>query len=72
MISAKWVSGMNKEVWSVIYWDKDEEPIISLFNNEEAARKCYENHNGCCIDKCNIFSNFLAGSRCTIKKFKED
>ena len=33
---------MNKEVWSVIYWDNGEEPIISLFDNEEAARKCYE------------------------------
>ena len=56
---------MNKEVWSVIYWDEGEEPIISLFDNEEAARKCYEyfkpNHDGCCIDKCSIFSNFLVG-----------
>ena len=66
---------MNKEAWSVIYWDEGEEPIISLFDNEEAARKCYEyfktNHDGCCIDKCNIFSDFLTGSRCTIKKSED-
>ena len=54
---------MNKEVWSVIYWDKGEEPVISLFNTEKAARKRYEyfkpNYDGCCVDKCNIYSNFL-------------
>ena len=58
---------MNKEAWSVIYWDEGEEPVISLFDNEEAARKCYEyfklNRDGCCIDECNIYSDFLVGSK---------
>jgi len=52
----------SNTVWIVTYWDNGDEPVVSPFNNEDAARKCYEYfktcHDGCCIDKCDIFSNF--------------
>ena len=52
----------SKKAWSVIYWDKGEEPVVTLFDNEEAANNCYKyfklHHDGCCIDECSIFSNF--------------
>lgn len=56
------ISDSKKEAWSVVYWDNGKEPVITLFDNEESARNCYDyfklHHDGCCIDKCNIFSKF--------------
>ena len=28
------------EVYVVTYWDKDEEPVVSVFTNKEAAESC--------------------------------
>ena len=54
---------LAQEIWSVVYWDDGEEPVTTLFDNEESAKRCYTYfkmyHDGCCIDKCSIFSNFL-------------
>lgn len=51
------------KIWSVIYWDDGEEPVVSLFNNEESANQCYKYfktcHKGCCIDECDVFSEFF-------------
>ena len=54
-----------RPVWIVTYWDDDEEPTVTVFDNEEAARSCYEyfkshvnQHKGCCIDKEDICCKF--------------
>ena len=51
------------EIWIVTYWDKDVEPVVTAFNNKEVAEKCYKHfagcHEGCCIDKCKVYSNFF-------------
>lgn len=56
------VGKVKSKIYIVTYWDKDEEPVVSPFNNKDAAYKCYnyfkEIHDGCCIDKCNVFSSF--------------
>lgn len=26
-------------IWIVTYWDKDEEPVVSAFDNEDAAQR---------------------------------
>lgn len=49
-------------IWIVTYWDSDSEPVVTAFNNEEAANKCYEyfkkEHYGCCLDECPVYSTF--------------
>ena len=49
-------------VWIVTYWDKGDEPVVTPFDNQEAATKCYEYfktiHDGCCLDECTIFHKF--------------
>lgn len=51
-----------KSIWIVTYWDIDSEPVVTAFNNEEAANKCYKYfkqcHDGCCLDECSICSTF--------------
>jgi len=50
-------------VWIVTYWDFDQEPVVTPFNNRENTEKCWayfkEIHDGCCLDECEVFSNFL-------------
>lgn len=52
-----------KMVWIVTYWDFDQEPVVTPFNNRENAEKCWayfkEIHDGCCLDECEVFSKFL-------------
>ena len=49
-------------VWVVTYWDKNEEPVLTAFNNKETAERCYEyfkkGHDGCCIDELPVYSHF--------------
>ena len=33
---------MTKSVWVVTYWGEKEEPTVSIFDNEENARKAYD------------------------------
>lgn len=53
---------MTKSVWVVIYWGKNEQPSVSLFDNEESARDAYkyfsELHENCDIDYCPIYEVF--------------
>lgn len=53
---------VRTEVYCVTYWDDSEEPVVTIFDNEEAANKCYDyfkmHHEGCCIDSCEIYSSF--------------
>lgn len=51
-----------KKIWVVAYWNKNEEPILTAFDNKEAAYKCYnyfkKYYDGCCIDTLSIFHFF--------------
>lgn len=53
---------MTKSVWVVTYWGEKEEPSVSIFDNEENARKAYdyfnELHEHCSIDYCPIYEVF--------------
>ena len=51
-------------VWIVSYWDYfSKEPVVTVFDNEEAANKCYKyfktGNELCWLDKCPIYSHFL-------------
>ena len=49
-------------VYVVTYWDNGLEPVVTVFDNQENAEKCYsffiKRHNGCCIDEVPIYSHF--------------
>lgn len=53
-----------KIVYAVTYWsnDLDCEPVVTVFSNENAAKKCCLYFKGkgfkTCIDKCLVYSNF--------------
>lgn len=55
-------------IWVVTYWESfltgpTDEPVVSVFDNEEAAQKCYkyfkQQYSGCCIDKAPIYHEFF-------------
>lgn len=52
---------MNK-VWVVTYRDRCEEPVVTLFDNEDAAKDCYKEfkkeHWGAWIDEAPVYSKF--------------
>ncbi len=49
-------------IWIVTYWESDRVPVVTAFNNEEAANKCYKyfkkEHYKCCLDECPVYSTF--------------
>lgn len=51
-------------VWVVTYWDGEEEPIVTVFNNEFSANKYLDyiqnekKHDGYCIDECPVYQLF--------------
>ena len=49
-------------VYIVTYWDNGVEPVVTAFDNQENAEKCYsffiKRHDGCCIDEVPIYSHF--------------
>ena len=49
-------------VYVVTYWDDGLEPVVTVFDNQENAEKCYsffiKRHSGCCIDEVPVYSNF--------------
>lgn len=51
-----------KTVFIVTYWDNGLEPVVTAFDNQENAEKCYsffiKSHSGCCIDKVPVYSHF--------------
>ena len=53
----------NEFIWIVTYWDFGNDPVVTAFNNEETANRCYKyfkkHHELCCLDKCPIYSHFL-------------
>ncbi len=56
---------MDGIVWVVTYWDGNfgEEPVVTVFDNPEAAKLCFETfsnrHFGCCMDECNLYYAFV-------------
>ena len=53
----------NESIWIVTYWDFGSEPVVTAFNNEEAAIECRDYfkrcYDECCLDECPIYSHFL-------------
>ena len=53
---------MDKKVFIVTYWDNGLEPVVTVFDNQENAEKCYsffvKRHSGCCIDEVPIYKHF--------------
>ena len=52
---------MQDSMWVVTYCD-DGDPVVTCFNNYEAAQKCFEyyrdRHEFCCLDECDLYSSF--------------
>lgn len=52
----------NNKVYVVTYWEEDKtiEPVVTVFNNYEAAHKYHttiaERHFGSCLDVCDVYS----------------
>ena len=52
---------MNKHIWVVTYWDSETDPVVTVFDNKEAAQACcdyFSKWYSCCMDECAIYSNF--------------
>ena len=54
--------GERKSVYVVTYWDDGEEPVVTVFDNADAATRCMdsfsESHDGCCLDECEVYMEF--------------
>ena len=63
------ISPQSRKVWITTYWTKEIEPVVTPFDNQEAAETCarYYEKRGykVCIDECNIFH------KCTDTKNEE-
>ena len=50
------------KVYVVTYWDNEVEPVVTVFDNQENAKKCYsyfkKEHDGCCIDEVPVYKHF--------------
>ena len=51
------------KIWITTYWNKEIEPMVSPFDNKEAAETCakYYKHKGynVCIDECEVFHSCI-------------
>jgi len=57
---------MNDKVWIVSYCDDgDKEATVTAFDNEDAAKACYEDfkltHDKCAVDECYVYHSFYSG-----------
>lgn len=52
----------DHKIYVVTYLD-DGEPVVTLFDNQEAANKCYQYlknyYTVCCVDECEVCSSFV-------------
>lgn len=54
----------NNKVYVVTYWEEDKtiEPVVTVFNNYEAAHKYHteitKKYFGSCLDVCDVYSGF--------------
>ena len=50
------------KVYVVTYWDNGVEPVVTVFDNQENAEKCYsffiKEHDGCCVDEVPVYKHF--------------
>lgn len=50
-------------IYIVTYWDKGKEPVVTVFDNRDAAESCYrafrDSYDGCCIDESTLYHSFL-------------
>lgn len=50
-------------IYIVTYWDDNKEPVVTAFDNKEAAESYYNysinKHKGCCLDETKIYSSFI-------------
>ncbi len=58
------------DVFVVTYWDINTEPVVTVFDNHETAKECYEkfkdSHLGACLDECPIYSKFSTDEKPTL------
>lgn len=54
-----------KNVWVVSYWNAGEEPVFTVFSNEESARKYFDfnctRFDKVAIDEAPVYGKFLIG-----------
>lgn len=52
----------RNKVFVVTYWDNGVEPVVTVFDNQENAEKCYSffkgKHDGCCVDEVPVYKHF--------------
>lgn len=64
-------NNVNARCWVVTCYSSTgrSEPIVTVFNNEEAAKKCYDyftcsmslSYWKICIDRCEVYNEFQSG-----------
>lgn len=51
-----------KSIFVVTYWNTGEEPTVTAFDNQEAAKACFNYFNdidvNCCLDETHLYSTF--------------
>lgn len=56
---------MNRSVWAVTYYDDGEEPVVTVFDNKEAAMACYScfigEHDVVNVDEAPVCHSFTVG-----------
>lgn len=60
------------EIWITTYWTTEIEPVVTPFDNQEAAETCarYYKKQGykVCVDKCVIFHECIDPTECEEKQ----
>lgn len=51
------------KIWIISYYDVGDDPVVTPFDNKDAATKCYEHfigeHDRVNIDECEVYSSFI-------------
>lgn len=55
---------MKSTVWVVTYYDMGKDPTVTVFDNKEAALKCYKwfmdsDYDRVSVDECPIYNKFI-------------
>lgn len=62
----------RQKVWVVSCYDEGKAPVVTVFDNEQAAMKCYDNlrfflnydkHVKVCIDKAPVYQSFTGNGK---------
>ena len=53
----------HKKIWVVSYYNIEQDPVVTVFDNKDNAMKCYSyflgNYDRVNIDECPIYSTFV-------------